>query len=57
MGGVVEPPHDPFLGRDHEVEIEALSGPAKANGSDPVACASSSPMVPPWVKTATRWST
>ena len=46
-----------FSGVITRCEIEALSDPAKANGSDPVACASSSPIVPPWVKAATRWST
>ena len=34
--------------------MEPLSAPVKANGSDPVAWASTSPMTPPWVKTATR---
>jgi len=35
-------------------EIDALSAVMNANGRDPLACASSSPITPPWVNTARR---
>ena len=58
VGGVVEAAQDPAAAEGDEVGDRAVVGADEREraAASPVARASTSPMAPPWLNTATRWS-